>query len=67
MDDLEVPIGLIDSSWGGTIVEAWSPQEVLDECGVTDEGVNGQPGPNHNLYLWNSMINPLLRQGAQIS
>merc|ERR1711936_311411 len=61
VDELEVPIGLIDSSWGGTIVEAWSPQEVLDECGVADQGVNGQDGPNHNLYLWNSMINPLLR------
>ena len=60
-DELEVPIGLIQTAWGGTIVEAWSPQEVLDECGVTDEGVNGQPGPNHNIYLWNSMINPLLR------
>ena len=61
VDELEVPIGLIDTSWGGTIVEAWSPQEVLDECGVTDQGVDGQPGPNHNIYLWNSMIAPLLR------
>ena len=59
-DDLEgVPIGLIDSSWGGTIVEAWSPPEALAECGVTDNGIGEEN--NHNEYLWNGMIYPLLK------
>ena len=26
---LQVPIGLINSSWGGTCVEAWTPREAL--------------------------------------
>ena len=58
-DELEVPIGLIDSSWGGTIIEAWSPPEVIVDCGVEDEGTNDNA--NHNNYLFNSMIFPLRR------
>lgn len=28
-DELDVPIGLIDASWGGTSAEAWTPREDL--------------------------------------
>ena len=52
-----VPIGLIDATWGGTIIEAWSPPEVLETCDVADEGLDGEH--NHNNYLWNGMIQPL--------
>ena len=62
-DELEVPIGLIDSSWGGTIIEAWSPPEVIQDCGVEDEGINEDA--NHNNYLWNSMIYPLRRMSMK--
>ena len=58
-DQLGVPIGLIDSAWGGTIIEAWSPPEVIVDCGVKDEGTNDNA--NHNNYLFNSMIFPLRR------
>ena len=27
-----VPLGLIDSDWGGTPIEAWSPTHALDLC-----------------------------------
>ena len=54
-----MPIGLIDSSWGGTIVEAWSPPEALAACDVTDNGIGEES--NHNEYLWNGMIYPLLK------
>jgi len=53
------PIGLIDVSWGGTIIEAWSPPEALANCGVDDTGLDN--GPNHNEYLWNALIHPFLR------
>ena len=62
-DELEVPIGLIQTAWGGTIVEAWSPPEVIQECGVEDEGSNDSN--NHNNYLWNAMIHPLLRMSIK--
>ena len=29
-EDLDVPIGLIDASWGGTVAEAWTSREVLE-------------------------------------
>ena len=38
--------GLVDSSVGGTIIEAWSPPEALASCGVTDTGLDD--GFNHN-------------------
>eukprot|EP00698_Gefionella_okellyi_P026007 TRINITY_DN9781_c0_g1_i1.p2 TRINITY_DN9781_c0_g1~~TRINITY_DN9781_c0_g1_i1.p2 ORF type:complete len:505 (-),score=101.70 TRINITY_DN9781_c0_g1_i1:123-1637(-) len=31
-----VPIGLIDSDWGGTRIEAWSSPAVLHQCGSRD-------------------------------
>jgi hypothetical protein len=30
-----VPLGLVDSDWGGTPVEAWSTPASLDSCGAT--------------------------------
>lgn len=55
-----VKIGLIDSSWGGTHINSWSPPEAVDSC---------PPHPNLNLSqcdnpcnyssLYNSMIAPL--------
>lgn len=32
-EDLEVPIGLIHTSWGGTIAEAWTSKEALQPLG----------------------------------
>ena len=31
LEDLEVPVGLISSSWGGTKVESWMQKEVLEQ------------------------------------
>ena len=58
-DELNVPIGLIESSWGGTIIEAWSPPDSLEYCGINDTGTDDEN--NHNEYLWNAMIHPYLR------
>ena len=33
---LNVPIGLIDNSWGGSAAEAWVPREVLQQNGLFD-------------------------------
>jgi sialate O-acetylesterase len=29
----KVPVGLVSSCWGGTIVQSWSPPEVMKQCG----------------------------------
>ncbi len=50
--ELEVPIGLIGSNWGGTQIEPWTPKAGLDRVDSLKEGaVNGQ--------IYNGMIHPL--------
>ena len=52
--------GLIDSSWSGTRIEAWSSYDVLSKCNVP-ENEDKDHIENSNSYLWNAMIHPLLR------
>ncbi|XP_011425300.1 sialate O-acetylesterase [Magallana gigas] len=52
------PIGLVETNWGGTRIEAWSSPDALKRCA-------GFSGRKRNQYyeshLYNAMINPLLR------
>nr|XP_008116435.1 PREDICTED: sialate O-acetylesterase isoform X3 [Anolis carolinensis] len=62
-DALQHPIGLIDSTWGGTPIEAWSSNRVLHECGLskdTQRNLSLVPngGPKSPSVLWNAMIHP---------
>ena len=52
-EDLNIPIGLIETTWGGTNIEKWSTLEVISSCGA--------PKNPSDSSLWNSMINPLLK------
>lgn len=59
---LDVPVGLIHTSWGGSTVQAWVSNEVLStyqevnlETVVIENGTNQIP-----TALFNSMINPLI-------
>ncbi|XP_032368216.1 sialate O-acetylesterase [Etheostoma spectabile] len=52
---LQYPIGLVESCWGGTPVEAWSSSRALQQCGLQQTN-----GPKDNSVLWNAMIHPLL-------
>ncbi len=53
-----VPQGMVDSDWGGTVIEAWSSQDALDACNVPS---NSEGDQNADTVLWNGMINPILR------
>lgn len=62
--DLNVPVGLINASWGGTPAEVWTPDEkvtadaVLREAALKQTRSNGWPiTPG---YAYNGMIAPLL-------
>ncbi|KAK7478873.1 hypothetical protein BaRGS_00029854 [Batillaria attramentaria] len=72
---LNYPLGLVESSWGGTSIEAWSPPEAIHACPVVTHGqepyvVNynvhsgsvSKPSccPHAPEVLWNSKIYPLL-------
>jgi len=68
---LNVPIGLIHTSWGGTVAEAWMSQGALREFGGFDAELDklqtpdphDDKFPNHNTpsALFNKMIYPLLQ------
>ena len=50
--------GLIESNWGGTIIEAWMPPEPLDACGIEPCCDDGDQ--NSNSVIYNAMIHPLV-------
>ncbi|XP_056622150.1 sialate O-acetylesterase [Triplophysa dalaica] len=73
---LNYPIGLVESCWGGTPVEAWSAPRALDKCGLKSSVSSishSNPAVQSNFWenvafsakwnssvLWNAMIHPLL-------
>ncbi|XP_062275577.1 sialate O-acetylesterase [Scomber scombrus] len=54
---LKYPIGMVESCWGGTPVEAWSSSRALQRCELESTGANHY---ENNSVMWNSMIHPLL-------
>lgn len=69
-----IPIGLIHTSWGGTIAEAWTSAATLktipDFVGVVNKIENDSKdnsaakkdeGPNRTTVLYNAMIHPYLQ------
>ncbi len=69
---LGVPIGLINTSWGGTMVETWISKEALEKDKSLKKAVHAfervpadtvRQNTNPNRYptlLFNAMINPLI-------
>ena len=71
--ELKIPIGLIHTSWGGTVAEAWTSEEGLkpladfqDRLAQLHAGLRANPpkfnanNPNVSTVLYNGMIAPLL-------
>jgi sialate O-acetylesterase len=63
-ENLNVPIGLINASWGGTAAEVWTPEEVINNDPVLKEAAgrlqvfdwwSSKPGHNYN-----GMLSPLV-------
>ncbi|MEO5715502.1 MAG: GDSL-type esterase/lipase family protein [Luteolibacter sp.] len=54
---IRVPVGIIHSSWGGTVIEAWTSPEVLKQEGVDVGEARNQNSP---AVLYQAMIAPLL-------
>lgn len=59
---LDVPVGLIHTSWGGSSVEAWTSKEALSEFQTVDlEKVDISNKPNIiPTVLFNAMIHPII-------
>ncbi len=59
--DLNVPIGLIHTSWGGTPAEFWTSKAALE----ADPAVKSLAGQGENSRLYNGMIAPLIPFGIR--
>jgi sialate O-acetylesterase len=63
---LGVPVGLIESNWGGTIIEAWMSRNALiqhpdfKDYETKAQGANPATNPNRPGVLYNGMISSLL-------
>ena len=61
--ELNIPIGLIHASWGGTPGEVWTPAEVVENNKVLKGAALKQKKSNgwpiHPGYTYNAMINPV--------
>jgi len=58
---LDVPVGMIHTSWGGSLVEAWMSTESLSPIKDIDlTEVDLERGNRFSTVLFNAMINPLI-------
>lgn len=71
-DILDVPVGLIQATWGGTPVESWTSVDVLkmidaEAYGKLDslETIYKERGPWTPSVIFNGMINPLIPYGIK--
>ena len=53
------PIGLVDADWGGTTVEAWSPNSALHKCQSHFKKPKFNMVQHNDRSLWNAMVNSL--------
>ncbi len=63
--ELDVPVGMIHSSWGGTVAEAWTSLDALAVNPAFDAIVHRRStaragNPNRAAVLYNAMIAPLI-------
>ncbi|MGL4630046.1 MAG: sialate O-acetylesterase [Leadbetterella sp.] len=63
-ETLDIPIGVVNASWGGTTAEAWTPSEFIEADPVLKSNSNQQKndkwGPRKPGQLYNGMIAPLV-------
>lgn len=64
---LDVPVGMIHTSWGGSSIEAWmSKESILPFKEVDLENVNMSVSTNHiPTALYNAMVAPLIPYGIK--
>jgi len=65
---LNVPVGLINSSWGGTRIEPWISEAgfgKFDFVSLPDKSQAGTLSPQTPTVLFNAMINPMVGYGIR--
>ncbi|HEY4112229.1 sialate O-acetylesterase [Puia sp.] len=67
-EKLKVPVGMIMTTWGGTVVEAWMNQHSLGafpEIKVLGEADTAKINKNEPTVLYNAMVQPLVGFGIR--
>lgn len=61
---LQLPIGILNCSYGGTRVESWLPREILENYpdeDLTPEGIAAMPWDyKHPMEMYNAMLYPIV-------
>ena len=67
--DLNVPIGLISSNWGGTPAEIWTPENLVESNTILkDAATKNKPTPFAPVtpgYAYNAMIAPIVNYNIE--
>lgn len=62
--ELGVPVGVINTSWGGTPAEAWMPEDVIQKDDFLRDAASKQKpvpwGPVEPGRIYNSMVSPII-------
>jgi len=70
-DELKIPIGLINASWGGTNAEAWTSREAFESSDAFKEMIAGMPKVSldsmSNAYIKNEEKRIEVLQGSKIN
>ena len=61
---LDVPVGIINASWGGSIIEAWMGEELLKDCPDVNLADASNPQVN-DMYKPMIMYNAMFRPAAK--
>lgn len=59
---LDVPVGVIDSSWGGSRIECWTSREKLEnypDIDLSEQAIADQPDYMRPMAMYNAMVCPL--------
>jgi len=67
-EKLKVPVGMIMTTWGGTVVEAWMDRHALEafpDIKVLADGDTTKINKNEPAVLFNAMVNPLVGYGIK--
>ena len=61
---LDVPVGIINASWGGSVIEAWMGEELLKDCPDVDLA-NASSAEVNDMYkpmiMYNAMFRPVAK------
>jgi sialate O-acetylesterase len=67
--ELDVPVGILHTSWGGTLAEAWTSREALegneDFQAILDRVEQTRDHQHRAAHLYNGMVAPLMGYGIR--